>query len=88
MQTHYSWKWESKGISVTYTGCEQTEIAKLMLTFLWLSSRFFQQIRRLLGKLWLNSAEKVFLALFELYIQKSFTVKAKPMKPSIDNFAH
>lgn len=55
MQTHYSWKWESEGISVTYTGCEQTEKAKLMLTFLWLSSRLFQQIRLLLGKLWLNS---------------------------------
>lgn len=88
MQTHYSWKWEYKDISVTCTTCEQIEKAKLMLTSLWLSSRFFQQIRLLLGKLWLNSVDKIFLALFELYVQKSFTVKAKPMKPSTDNFAH
>lgn len=85
MQTHYLWKWEYN-ISVTHT--EQTEKAKLMLTCLWLSSRFFQQIRLLLGKLWLNSVDKIFLAVVEPYVQKSFTVKAKPMKPFTDNFAH
>lgn len=64
MQTHYPRILTFTSISVTYTGCEQTE--KLMLTFLWLASRFFQQIRLLLGKLTKQCWENIFSSLWTL----------------------